>query len=232
MRRSQWSMNLKNCYDRSMQMKNHLSPLCAALSVPINGWFGGVSGLTGLIFQISNWAALNEVGADGAVSAATEFARLSQAGFQSAGFPCIFQHVSKEWLGFAHFSHCSRPWCSLPLFWGAFGELCMIFGIVTSAGRKWLSEEQSRTVRRWVGRRRSKHGSMLALFVVYLKKHARRLGKSLLPRILPRNSSKFWFKAQQKFENAHFKKIKLLPKSRQGVEVACDRSITLTETME
>lgn len=105
MRRSQWSMNLKNCYDRGMQMKNHLSPLCAALPVPIIGWFGGVSGLNGHIFQISNWGALNRVGADCAVSAATEFARLSQAGFLSAGFPCIFQHVSKEWWGFAHFSH-------------------------------------------------------------------------------------------------------------------------------
>lgn len=120
MRRSQWSMNLKNCYDRSMQMKNHLSPLCAALPVPIIGWFGGVSGLNGHIFQISNWGALNGVGADGAVSAATEFARLSQAGFLSAGFPCIFQHVSKEWWGFAHFSHHNHSWRSLPLIWGAF----------------------------------------------------------------------------------------------------------------
>lgn len=207
MRRSQWSMNLKNCYDRSLQMKNHLSPLCAAVPMPIIGWIGGVSGLTGHIFQISNWAALNEVEADGAVSAATEFARLSQVGFQSAGFPCIFQHVSKEWLGYAHFSHHNRPWRSLPLFWGAFGELCMIFGVVMSAGRgNGCLREQSRTICRWVGRRRSKHDLTPALFMVYLKKHARRLGKGLLPRILPRTSSEFWLRPPNRNLKMHTSK--------------------------
>lgn len=93
------------------------------------------SGLTGHIFQNLQLSRTKRGWSGWCCFCSNGICTPFSSGLPVSSFPCIFQHVSKEWLGFAHFSHHNHPWRSLPLFWGAFGELCMIFGVVMSAGR-------------------------------------------------------------------------------------------------